>query len=295
MMMSELIDKYLEDCQDRYLAPKTIRWYGYHLRRCRDWILANGYTSLDADAMRAYMRSCEDLARSTRQNMIAAFKVFGNWMSKHGLGNPMRDLVKPGGKRLPEILDPIEVERLLNALAGEPPRERAVVYLLLDAGLRVSELAALERKDVDLYGCKVRVRRGKGDMDRVVYFSPTTAHVVGEYLETHQNPHVFMGQRIAHPPAPLTPNGIGQLLRRLARRHGFERLNPHLFRHTCGTDLAAANVTLPAIATHLGHQEVSTTTKAYIALADERQRNIIRKASPVEQHLAVAVPDWPMP
>jgi integrase len=256
-------------------------------------MIANGYTAIDAKSVAAYVRSCRNMALSSQQNMINALKAFGTWMMKQGLKNPMKDLVRPKGSSLPDVLEPTEVEQLLLALETEPCRERAIVYLLLDTGLRVSELAALERRDLDLYDCKLRVRKGKGNNDRVVYFSPTTAHIVAEYLETHQNPHVFMGQRIAHPPAPLTPNGIGQALRRLAKRHGFERLNPPLFRHTCGTDLAAVNVGGSAIATHLGHKSVSTTTKIYISLANERQRNIIRQASPVEQHLGLAVPDWP--
>jgi len=151
-------------------------------------LLKNGYRIFDAEAVAAYVRSCENLALSTRQNMVAAFGAFGSWLERQGLQNPAAGLSKPGGETLPDVLSPSEIEKLLTIVASEPLRQQAMVYLLLDAGLRVSEMAALGRRDLDLESCQVRVRRGKRNKDRVVYFSPTTARILANYLDTHEHP-----------------------------------------------------------------------------------------------------------
>jgi site-specific recombinase XerD len=176
------------------------------------------------------------------------FKAFGTWMAKQGLQNPAANLVKPKKKRsLPRVLSPSEVERLLDAIATEPIRERALVYMFLDSGLRVSEMAALQRSEVDLKSHQVTVRNGKGSKDRVVYISPTTSSLLAEYLATHSFSYVWHGETFNGRAGPLSDCGIRLALGRLAKRHGFKALNPHLLRHTCGTELAAQGGNLPRL------------------------------------------------
>lgn len=295
MTLENLIEKYLDNCRDRGLAAKTVKWYGWHLRRCHAWLMANNRTTLDAGALAAYVHSCSNLAHSSRRYMIAALKAFGSWMARHGFEDPAAGLVRlKADETLPPVLSPTEVERLLVALDEEPLRERALVYLFLDSGLRVSELVALERQDLDLQACQLRVRKGKGGRGRVVYFSQTTANALADYLATHDHPYVWLGVKIDAGEGPLTDSGVRRALGRLARRHGFARLNPHTLRRTCGTEFAARGVNQQAVAGQLGHRSV-TTTSIYVQLAGDRQRNAILQASPVEHGLAILVTNWPMP
>jgi integrase len=193
------------------------------------------------------------------------------------------------------VLAPAEVQRLIHYMAGPdaPIREAALIFVLLDTGIRVSELVALKRSDIG--PGQLTVRSGKGRKGRVCYFADATAQALANYLATHDEPHVFVSERPGRGLTPLTDNGVRQMLRRLAKSIGLERLSPHMLRRTCGTEYHAAGVDLDLIGDQFGHEHVSTT-RIYARLTDTRRRDLLIKASPVSRALAasaVAVPDWP--
>lgn len=283
-----LVEAYLDDRENVGLKPKTLDWYRWHLGRAQKWLEdAPEWHALDIltpEGLQAYYRSTRNLAKTTRRHMVAALQAFGAWLEKeHGLANPAKRLKKPRPtKELPKVLSPTELLRLLAVLDDESPRERALVLLFLDTGLRVSEVASLKRADVDVAAGQLTVRCGKGNKGRVVFFFVQCGNALAEYLATHDHEAVFVGERRGRSPDPLTDNGIRQILRRLAARHGFTDLSPHTLRRTCGTELAANGVDLSTIADQLGHEEV-TTTRMYTRLADVRRREVLRRASPVDQ------------
>lgn len=292
-----IVEAYLDDCRDRELRERTVTWYAWHLRRARDWLAATpGYHDLgilEPEGLAAYYHSTRGLAKNTRYHMVAALHAWGEWLVRQGLAaNPAAGLQKPRRDRaLPRALAPGELDRLLAVLEDEPARERALVLLLLDSGLRVSETAALRRGDVDLASGQITVRDGKGGQGRTVYVFRACCQALDEYLATHEGETVFMG-RINGRPAPLTDSGIRQILRGLARRHGFEDLQPHTLRRTCGAELVSNGVDLRTVADQFGHADVNTTT-LYTRLADTRRREVLRRASPVDRHMEVAGPDSP--
>jgi integrase/recombinase XerD len=303
-LSEQVIESYLDSCLDRGLAPKTVKWYRWHLRRARDWLEAEpGYHALDflsEEGLRAYYRSTRDLARTSRRALVAAMQAFGTWLEGYKLENPATSLQKPKAhKRLPKVLPPSEVERLLEVAEQEPPRERALLLLFLDTGLRVSEVARLKRADLDLASGRLVVCNGKGGKDRVVFYCQRTADALRTYLNTHTHAYVFVSQRVGPPPAqvsfppkPMTPSGIRQILRKVAGRYGFSDLTPHTLRRTCGTELAAHGVDLATIADQFGHADVATTT-IYTRLADSRRQEVLERASVVNRH-AIPVPTWPI-
>jgi integrase/recombinase XerD len=304
-LSESILQAYLEDCLDREVGQRSVDWYAWHIRRARDWLEAQpGYhalSTLDPLALAAYYRSTRDLATNTRYYMVSCLRSFGKWLVAHGLDeNPVAALQRPRRKKkLPRVLPPAEVIRLLKVLQEEPLRESCLVLLALDTGLRAGELANLRRADVDFVRNQLTVYGGKGDKDRVVYYSKTTTAALGQLLASHAYPHVFVSQQSGtRAGAPLTANGINQMLRRLAARHGFAKLNPHLLRRTCGTEYHANGVDLDVVGDQLGHADVATTRDAYARLADERRRTIIEATSPVERLMAdcgILVPDWPRP
>lgn len=287
-----IIEIYLVDCEDRGLSANTIKWYGWHLRRCRDWLdgqpRQHALGILDAGALAGYVRQTrktdgQPLARSSKENMLAAMRAFGSWLKAHGADNPAAELPKmKKEKRLPAVLNHGEFGALLAALDGGEVslRDRALVLLLVDAGPRVSEAAALRREDLDLERGQVTIRGGKGGKDRVAFFSAETARCLREYLATHNRREVFLGESANHPGEPLRARGIRSALARLARRAGLRHLTPHLLRRTCGTELTANGVDEFSVADQFGHEDTSTT-RLYARLADERRRVVIQRASPV--------------
>jgi site-specific recombinase XerD len=281
-----IVVAYLDDCEDRGLKAKTIAWYGWHLERCQNWLAAEaGFSALDlvtADGLSAYFRSTRDLARNTRRHMVAALSAFGGWLAGYGLENPARGLRKPrAARRLPRALSADELGRLLAHLEREPSRERALVLLALDSGLRLAELAALRVEDVDLAAGRVRVNGGKGNQDRVAFIGSAAAMALGEYVGRRREGALFLAVGGWHRGEGVSRDGMGQLVRRLSRRSGV-RFTAHVLRHTCATELSAAGVSLSVVADQLGHSSVSTT-RLYARLADERRREVVRSASPVDR------------
>lgn len=301
-LATSIVEAYLDDCADRGLAAKTIDWYRWHLTRAIHWLhQAADYHSLDLlhpTGLRAYYRSTAGLAVTTRHYLVACLQAFGAWLQRdHHLDNPAAGLKKPRlPKTMPHVLPPTDLARLLQVLDGEEPRERALVLLFLDAGLRVSELIHLTRRDLDLDAAQLWVRDGKGGKDRLVFYSEGTAAGLRAYLATHDNDEVFVSRRPGRPAGPLTDNGVRQILRALADRHGFQDLRPHTLRRTCGTELAANGVDLSTIADQFGHEDIATT-RIYTRLADSRRREVLRRASPIQRHqpAGIPVPDWPRP
>jgi integrase len=123
----------------------------------------------------------------------------------------------------------------------------------------------------------------------VVFFFKHCAEALKAYLATHDHPYVFVSQRVGPPPyhrplppKPLTDSGIRQILRKMANNHGFQALKPHMLRHTCGAELAANGAPLTAIGGQFGHEDMASVS-IYTRLGDERRREVLRRASPVDR------------
>ena len=132
-------------------------------------------------------------------------------------------------------------------LAACPPtpvgrRDRAIILVLLDTGIRCSELAQLRLGDFDATTQRIRVRHGKANKQRVVAFAERCAAAVELYFEERGRlpGPLFVAAsdgsgRLTASATGLRPNGIKQMLRRLGRRAGVHKVHAHRFRHTFAT------------------------------------------------------------
>jgi len=166
--------------------------------------------------------------------------------------------------RRPRALDPVYVRRLLRQVnqAG-PPRDRAIVELLLGAGLRVSELLALRVGDLTLGERRgeVVVRRGKGGSQRRVPLTAPVRRALQAYLDSQPDRRgdapLWVGER-----GPLRDrSGIFNLLKKYAYQAGLDPdpISPHVLRHTMATRYLAANPDdLRGLAAILGHANLNT-------------------------------------
>lgn len=290
-----IVDSYLHHCQVKGLASKTLRWYRWHLTRYSDW-LAGQALILDRAACSAYFgATAGDLAHSSRRNLRACLRAWGSWCASQGIPDPAEHLPRIRAQRhLPDVLSQAELGHLLALLPALPLRTAALLAVLLDTGLRVSELAHLRRLDLDLDRCSLVVRRGKGGKDRAAFYSDPTRDLLARYLATHDLPQVWAGLAEYGHAGPLTASGIRQLLRRTAAAHGFRTLSPHVLRRTCGTELLARGVDLSTIGDQLGHEDIHVTRQHYARLSDPRRRDLVRGASVIGQALGPVAIDWPI-
>jgi integrase/recombinase XerD len=171
-------------------------------------------------------------------------------------------------KRLPKALAPDEVKLLLSVETSE--RDKAILYLMLDSGLRISEVVGLVLDDLDLTRGMVHVRHGKGDKERYSLFGPITAGCLRLWLELRKSAehYVFVDRWGNH----LTVSGVYKIIRRIAKSAGI-KVHPHALRHTFATEFLNSGGLAPDLQQLMGHEHIETTMiYAQVALDPLRER-----------------------
>ncbi|XP_022810565.1 uncharacterized protein LOC111347597 [Stylophora pistillata] len=138
-------------------------------------------------------------------------------------------------------------------------RDRSIVVILLNTGLRVSELCALKWCNITMSERKgnLHVVNGKGSKYRTVPLNKDTRFALdnlGYKNFAGSNNSIFVGQR-----GPLNPRGIQLILKRLLKNTDLEMSSPHQLRHTFCKNLVNAGVSLEKVATLAGHEQLETT------------------------------------
>lgn len=217
----------------------------------------------------AYLDETRHLKETSLQTHINTLRAFFGWLHTEEKikKNPMSKIksLKLDKKGARQALSVEELERLRDACKGY--REKALVEFLVSTGCRLSEVAQLRAADLDLVGRTVRVT-GKGDKDRVVYFSVRTRLMLQEYFVARKGGDgLFCSSK--SPYEPLKPRAIQRLIRAVSERAGLDkRVHPHLLRHTFATHALNSGMDVTVIQRLLGHEDVATT-QIYAELNDE--------------------------
>lgn len=206
-------------------------------------------------------------ARSQARALSAVRGLFGYLLDEREIErDPSRLLDAPKlGRRLPGLLDGGEVERLLNAPGEDGPRgirDRAMLYTMYAAGLRISELVGLKLGELQLDGGYV-TPYGKGDKRRLVPLAGPACEAVARYLDEvrpkwarESEPHVFLTSR----KKPMTRQAFWKIVKKYALKAGLRQsLKPHELRHSFATHLLQGGADLRAVQAMLGHADISTT------------------------------------
>ena len=224
------------------------------------------------------------LAASTIKRRLATVSGLFGYLTARGLvaANPVpRGLAtrRPGRRGvpliraprlLPRVLAPAEASALVAALRTF--RDRAMVELMLLAGLRRCEVLGLALADVRPGERRVFVAEGKGGSQRIVpvgspFFLSLASYLDGERPMTAVTDKVFVvlkGRRRGH---PLSADGLDEILDGARGRAGLAHATCHELRHTCFTRLREAGMALEAIQAQAGHRSIETT-RIYLHLAD---------------------------
>jgi integrase len=178
------------------------------------------------------------------------------------------DLPRPD-EPLPKFLDDGDATRLARAVAAEPDRlRRLVLEILMQTGLRVGELCALEADAVVQIGDGwwLRVPLGKLHNDRYVPLLPQLLELLDGWQSTHYDNGT--GLLMTNQGRPLNRHVVTRMLNRAARRAGLGHLHPHQLRHTLATQAVNRGMRLEAIAALLGHRTLRMTIR-YARIANQ--------------------------
>jgi site-specific recombinase XerD len=199
------------------------------------------------------------VARSTHAVYVAAI----HFLYRRTLDRPSEveriPYPRQVGVRLPAVLSPDEVERLLGAVRSL--KHRAMMMVAYGAGLRASEVLALTAADIDSQRMLIHVRAGKGDKDRYVMLSPRLLATLRAYWRQRpaRDAYLFPSPR---PGQPLSRKAMWHVLRRAGRRARIrKRVTPHVLRHSFATHLLEAGTDIRVIQVLLGHRSVHTTAR----------------------------------
>ena len=177
-------------------------------------------------------------------------------------------------RKIPETLTAAEQERILaafNVRYLSPQRNKTLIKLTLDSGIRLSEALKLKWSDVSLQTGKLRVNSGKGGRDRILWLGEEPLKLLRAWRERQARAlgyfdHVFTTRT----GKPAAPRDIREMVYIYARRAGItgKRVSPHTFRHTFATDLLKETRNLRLVQKALGHADISTT-QIYTHIVDE--------------------------
>ncbi len=170
-------------------------------------------------------------------------------------------------KTLPTVLTKEEVAGLIDAIKN--PKHKIMAKLIYSAGLRVSELVHLKRKDLELDKNLGWVRKGKGNKDRLFIIAESIKHELAAHMSAENIPYeswMFKGQKHGH----LTVKAVQNIIKDAAKKAGIEKnVHPHTLRHSFATHLIENGYDVASIQSLLGHNS-SETTMVYLHAANPR-------------------------
>lgn len=182
-------------------------------------------------------------------------------------------------KKLPKVLTADEQTALVRQLNTRYPsglRNRCLLRVMLEAGLRAGEVVALRPEHLDMRTCRLNVREGKGAKDRVLWVTDNLRDLIGYWLERRPvSPWLFPtrdGEQI-------NTRYLRTMVKHYAVKAGVseaERVTPHVLRHTFATDLLRETKNIRLVQKALGHSDVSTTM-IYTHVFDEELEEALRR------------------
>jgi len=229
------------------------------------------------------------LSASRQHQAYRTLKTFFRWCVTTGtlIENPLRGFTMRTPKTLPDVPTEDELRAVLAACLEtlEGIRNRSLLLVLADAGLRASELLHLLVEDWRPADRGLFVRAGKGRKDRVAFVGPTTTRTLKVWLAHHPlpSPEAFLFCDRAG--RPLKYRHLVQIIHRLSTKAGLSahrRLHPHALRHFAATSWLRGGAGLDEVRRLLGHESLNSTLR-YSSLVGADLQLAHRRAGAIER------------
>jgi len=272
----------------------TMECYRLEIRRFLDFLEKEKILLGDVDvgvlsSYLAFRRNVDKIDSRSAAKAVSALRSFFRFAKDESLvsDNPASVLESPKRRtRLPEVMDKKTIETLFDTVDTSSPlgcRDRCLFEMIYSAGLRVSEAAGLNIRDVDLEGGVAKVK-GKGNKERLALFGPEAASRLRQYLQearpslagkANKSQALFIGRNGKR----LSRKGIWKNYAKFASIAGTSsRL--HTLRHSFATGLLAGGADLRTVQELLGHADLSTTqiyTHVQTSVLRENHRRFLPK------------------
>lgn len=275
--MTNITEKYLDELINDGKDEKTIISYQTTLNQFIKWFEeTNGYTDaekvtpMDIKDFKQYMTTILERKPATVNKALVTLKGFFDWTAENGFTsfNPARKVkLVEKQKMAPKWLERSEQNKLLREMEKEKndfkrARNLAIAQIMMQAGLRVEEVANLELRDIEI-NCRsgnVIVRHGKRDKYREVPLNKDIREALKEYLKIREN-HKYKDSQflfISERSLQMTVRAIQHLIEGYGESAKIE-LSSHTLRHTFCHNLIAAGEGIEKVAMLAGHSSLEST------------------------------------
>ena len=265
--------KKLEGCKDSTLDQ--------YLRTAKRLfvLIGKGYREITKDDVRYYLAvRAPQVGPNTLVNERRNLSSFFGWLHDEGHipRNPVKT-IKVRGQDVEVIFFSVDEEIAIREVQC-CVRDKAMIAFLFSTGVRVGELAAMDRSNVDMMNASVTFRGEKGRTGkfRTVYLDQWARRYLGKYLlsRTDSNPALFVSERVYDgEPRRLGNAAIEKITKAVVKKAGVETVGTvHVFRRTFATRLAERGCPIEVLQELMGHADPSTTLKHYIAKTGARAK-----------------------
>jgi integrase/recombinase XerD len=259
--VTKLHTKMLEELRRRNYSPRTAKTYVRIVGEFATYFHQSP-DQLGPEQIRQYQAhlfQTKKLSPFTVSQYVSALRfLFVKTLRRHFLAEYIPFPKCP--KRLPTVLSPEEVTRLLDAAPNL--YHRTLLTTLYSTAMRRAELCRLKVSDLDSQRMMIRIEQGKGRRDRFVPLSPKLLETLRVYWrwmrpKTFLFPGTVKGVRAD---VPISPNTVWHACRQAAQAASIRKhLSPHSLRHSCASHLLEAGADLRTIQVLLGHSRLEHT------------------------------------
>lgn len=290
LTLSQIFEGYLLEAKARRLSPSTIRTYTDAYNKLQ--------TSLAADLpfneiTSNHIRTClveQHVSKKSLYNYHVALSAIWTWAIREELTTDhiLKRVQRPKPEE-PDIVpysrkDVLAMLSVINKHARKvngfqiAERHRAVLFLLLDTGLRASELCNIKISDIDRTNSHITVW-GKGDKQRTVPFSANTGKILWRWLTQRPDDTINDYLFITFEGRKMSRRRLLRTFQSIGRHAGVPRVTLHRFRHTFAIQFLRNGGDIFSLQHILGHRSLSMV-KRYLAIAQVDIENAHRRASP---------------
>jgi len=306
LTFSQAVEGYDLYADARGLSPNTKADYHNSFRKFTVFLQDDpdpdpALAAVTADQIREFLSSFEELTKKTVLNYYTALCALWTWAVKEGIveHHTPHDVEPPDPeRRAVEPFTESDLRLLLNSLGlsrsyarplkrdtqhtlPNAERNRAIILLMLDTGLRATELCTLQLRCLDLRNRTIKVF-GKGSAERILPFSARTGQAIQRYTSQYRreatvDKTVFITQL----DNPMDRDQLRKMLGRLGERAAVRDCHPHRFRHTFAITYLRNGGDPWSLQMMLGHATMDMVRK-YLAIAQADLNSNHRRASPVD-------------
>jgi len=292
-MLSEICDRFLEYMNVvKNASEHTIRNYAIDFAAFHNYLGKEKISleAIDRKTLRGFLAdlSMQNLSKRTIARRLSSLRSLFKFAYSQKLlsHNPAEEIETPKlEKKIPTPLNYAQVERLFH----QPDiqtffgfRDRTIMELFYSSGLRISELAGLNRNDVDFNTLLIKLR-GKGKKERVIPITATAAKWIKDYLSHHERSLIQIDPQaifLNKHGTRLTTRSIDRNFDRYLTESGLAGvITPHTIRHTIATHWLENGMDLKTIQVLLGHSSLATTT-IYTQVSTTLKKKVYDEAHP---------------